>query len=146
MAHDRIHALWKLAGWARPETVTSLRGNGKAAADPDGVRGFTDAKLDELRARILRSRRLTAEDPVAWDCVVCFGLRPAELTGAGTPPRRWRSGGQGHVSSAKIIAVRNTGTRSGKSVDETHYKVAATRQTTKPAGTQESRRGLLPTR
>jgi hypothetical protein len=70
---------------------------------------------------IFSSRHLTAADLVGWGCVVCFSLRP---------------GGQGYISSAKIIAVRTTGIRSGKSVDETHYKVAATRQTTKPAGTK----------
>ena len=40
MAHDRMRALWKVAGWGWPEQITTMRGNGKAAADPAGVMGF----------------------------------------------------------------------------------------------------------
>lgn len=80
MAHDRVRALWKVAGWPWPELITTMRGNGKAAADPAGVMGFKDAEIDELRERITRSR-LTAADLVAWDCLIVFGLRPAELKG-----------------------------------------------------------------
>ena len=79
MAHDRIRRLWKLAGWDWPEKIAAMRGNGKAAASPHGVRAFTDGELEELRARIKRSYRLTPADLVAWDCMICFGLRPAEL-------------------------------------------------------------------
>ena len=78
MAHDRMRALWKVAGWGWPEQITTMRGNGKAAADPAGAMGFKDAEIDELRERITRSR-LTAADLVAWDCLIVFGLRPAEL-------------------------------------------------------------------
>jgi integrase len=84
MAHDRIRRLWKQAGWEWPAEVAELRGNGKAAASPDGVRSFTDAELIELRARIERSvqrHKLTPADLVAWDCLMVFGLRPAELQG-----------------------------------------------------------------
>lgn len=81
MAHDRIRRLWKLAKWEWPEKIAAMRGNGKAAASPHGVRAFTDKELEELRARIERSYRLTAADLVAWDCLICFGLRPAELKG-----------------------------------------------------------------
>ena len=81
MAHDRIRRLWKLAGWDWPEKIAAMRGNGKAAASHHGVRAFTDGELEELRARIKRSYRLTPADLVAWDCMICFGLRPAELNG-----------------------------------------------------------------
>jgi integrase len=80
MAHDRARAVWKVAGWSWPEQITSMRGNGKAAADPAGVIGFQDLEIDELRERITRSR-LTAADLVAWDALIVFGLRPAELKG-----------------------------------------------------------------
>jgi integrase len=80
MAHDRIRALWKVAGWGWPEQITTMRGNGKAAADPAGAMGFKDLEIEELRERITRSR-LTAADLVAWDCLIVFGLRPAELKG-----------------------------------------------------------------
>jgi integrase len=80
MAHDRMRALWKVAGWGWPEQITTMRGNGKAAADPAGAMGFQDAEIEELRERITRSR-LTAADLVAWDCLIVFGLRPAELKG-----------------------------------------------------------------
>lgn len=80
MAHDRIRSVWKVAGWSWPEQILAMRGNGKAAADPAGVMGFRDEEIEELRHRIQRSR-LTAADLVAWDCLICFGLRPAELKG-----------------------------------------------------------------
>lgn len=83
MAHDRCRALWKLAGWPWPPLLAEVRGNGKAAADPDGVRAFTDPELAELRQRIQRSSILTPADLVAWDALVVFGLRPAELQGLG---------------------------------------------------------------
>jgi integrase len=81
MAHDRCRRLWKEAGWSWPDGLAELRGNGKAAADPKGVRAFTGEELEELRARLQRSNRLTPADLVAWDCLICFGLRPAELQG-----------------------------------------------------------------
>ncbi len=81
MAHDRIRRLWREAGWEWPEQIAELRGNGKAAKSPEGVRAFTDAELAELRARIQRSSRLKPADLVAWDCLMVFGLRPAELQG-----------------------------------------------------------------
>jgi integrase len=81
MAHDRIRQAWRQAGWSWPPEVATMRGNGKAAADPEGVRGFSDAEIQELRARLLRSHRLTPADLVAWDCLTVFGLRPAELKG-----------------------------------------------------------------
>lgn len=80
MAHDRIRALWKVAGWSWPEEITALRGNGRAMATPGGALGFRDAEIEELRERIARSR-LTPADLVAWDCLIVFGLRPAELKG-----------------------------------------------------------------
>jgi integrase len=84
MAHDRLRRLWKDAAWPWPVEVTAMRGNGRAAAAAEGVRAFTDPELVELRARIERSisrKRLTAADAVAWDCLIVFGLRPAELQG-----------------------------------------------------------------
>lgn len=81
MAFDRLRRLWKEAGWPWPEELQAMRGNGKAAADPEGVRAFTDSEIQELRARLQRSRRLTAPDLVAWDCLIVFGLRPKELQG-----------------------------------------------------------------
>lgn len=81
MGHDRIRRLWKQAGWSWPDGLAELRGNGKAAASPEGVRAFSDAELQELRDRILRSSRLKAADLTAWDALAVFGLRPAELQG-----------------------------------------------------------------
>ena len=81
MAHDRLRRLWKEAGWGWPEEITSMRGNGRAAASPEGVWGFSDEEIAELRARIQRSSKLTPKDLLAWDCLICFGLRPAELQG-----------------------------------------------------------------
>lgn len=80
MAHDRMRAMWKVVGWDWPEQVTTMRGNGRAAADPAGVIGFKDDEIAELRQRIQASR-LTPADLVAWDCLAVFGLRPAELKG-----------------------------------------------------------------
>jgi len=81
MAFDRCRRLWREAGWPWPEELQALRGNGRAAAAADGVRAFTAQELAELRARIQRSSKLTPMDLVAWDCLICFGLRPAELQG-----------------------------------------------------------------
>jgi len=81
MAFDRCRRLWREAGWPWPEELQALRGNGRAAAAADGVRPFTAQELAELRARIQRSSKLTPMDLVAWDCLICFGLRPAELQG-----------------------------------------------------------------
>ena len=81
MAHDRFRQLWRQTSWSWPDEVAVLRGNGKAAANPEGVRSFTDAEITELRARLQRSSRLTPADLVAWDCLICFGIRPKELQG-----------------------------------------------------------------
>ncbi|MFM9102176.1 MAG: hypothetical protein ACKOPS_12970, partial [Cyanobium sp.] len=81
MAHDRVRRLWKQAGWEWPDGLAELRGNGRAAASPEGVRAFTDAELKELRDRIVRSSRLTPADLAAWDALAVFGPRPAELQG-----------------------------------------------------------------
>jgi hypothetical protein len=81
MAHDRFLRLWSEAGWVWPAPVTNLRGNGRAATAPEGVRAFTDEELAELRARLQRSYRLTPADVVAWDALMVFGLRPAEPQG-----------------------------------------------------------------
>lgn len=84
MAFDRCRRLWREAGWTWPAELQGMRGNGKAAANPEGVRGFRDSEIKELRSRIQRSimrRKLTPADLTAWDCLVCFGLRPAELKG-----------------------------------------------------------------
>ena len=80
MAHDRIRALWRQAGWPWPEAIFQMRGNGRAAANPDGVLAFSDQEITELRGRI-QSSRLSHADLVAWDCLICFGLRPVELKG-----------------------------------------------------------------
>jgi integrase len=81
MAFDRLRRLWKEAAWPWPDELQAMRGNGKAAADPEGVRAFTDAEIQELRSRLQRSRRLTPADAVAWDVLTVFGLRPKELQG-----------------------------------------------------------------
>lgn len=81
MAHDRFRQLWHQANWEWPAAVKGMRGNGKAAASPGGVRPFTDREIEELRARLRRSTRLTPADLTAWDCLIVFGLRPAELQG-----------------------------------------------------------------
>ena len=81
MAFNRYRQLWKAAGWPWPESLAPLRGNGKAVAPPEGVRAFSDEEITELRARVEASLRLGAADLVAWDCLVAFGLRPAELKG-----------------------------------------------------------------
>jgi integrase len=58
MAYDRARSLWKEAGWQWPDEMAKLRGNGKAAVDPDGVRAFTDKEIQQLREQIERSARL----------------------------------------------------------------------------------------
>lgn len=81
MGHDRARALWRHAGWPWPPTIAAMRGNGKAAADPRGARAMTDEEIELLRERIQASRQLSAGDLLAWDLIVVFGLRPAELQG-----------------------------------------------------------------
>jgi integrase len=81
MAYDRARRLWKEVRREWPESLAALRGNGSAVADPQGVSAITDEDIEELRARIQRSSRLTPADLVAWDCVIVFGLRPVELQG-----------------------------------------------------------------
>lgn len=102
MAYDRARRLWKEAGWPWPEELAPLRGNGKAAADPQGVRAFTDAEITGLREAIGRSK-LTPADLVAWDALICFGLRPKELQGL-----ELRQAGGG------LVAVVNRAKRSSK--------------------------------
>lgn len=80
MAYDRARRLWKEAGWPWPEELAHLRGNGKAAADPEGVQSFSDQEIQQLREAIEASK-LTPADLVAWDCLAVFGLRPQELIG-----------------------------------------------------------------
>ena len=112
-AHDRIRAMWTIAGWPWPEPLRSMRGNGKAAAHPDGVRGFTDEEIRELRGRIECSR-LTPAALVAWDCLIVFGLRPAELQGleiseqGGMPVadvRRVKRSSRGSSGPRQVVAV-----------------------------------------
>jgi hypothetical protein len=43
------------------------------------VRAFADQEIEELLSQLLRSRRLTPVDLVVWNCLISFGLRPAEL-------------------------------------------------------------------
>ena len=109
MAFNRYRQLWKEAGWPWPESLTTLRGNGKAAAAAEGVRAFSDPEIAELRARIQASHRLGEDDLVAWDCLVVFGLRPAELKGLTLLSE------QGHpiavVSHAKRNSKGSTGPR-----------------------------------
>lgn len=81
MAHDRARSLWKEAGWLWPNEMAQLRGNGKAAADPEGVRAFSDQEIQVLRERIEKSTKLGAADLLAWDILAVFGLRPQELIG-----------------------------------------------------------------
>ncbi|MBE9172733.1 hypothetical protein IQ216_06415 [Cyanobium sp. LEGE 06143] len=81
MAYDRARSLWREAAWSWPGEVAQLRGNGKAAADPEGVRAFSDQEIQLLRERIEKSARLGPSDSLAWDCLVAFGLRPQELVG-----------------------------------------------------------------
>ena len=105
--------MWTLAGWPWPEPLRSMRGNGKAAAHPDGVRGFTDEEIRELRGRIECSR-LTPAALVAWDCLIVFGLRPAELQGleiseqGGMPVadvRRVKRSSRGSSGPRQVVAV-----------------------------------------
>ena len=117
MAHDRFRRLWKEAGWPWPDGLSPLRGNGRAAAHPEGVMAFTDEEIQELRERISRSR-LTAADLVAWDFLIVFGLRPAELQGlkveqqgrllVATVQREKRSS-RGSVGRRQVPAVPPTG-------------------------------------
>jgi integrase len=81
MAHDRARSLWKEAGWPWPDEMAQLRGNGKAAAHPEGVRAFSDQEIQLLRERIEKSTKLGATDLLAWDILAVFGLRPQELIG-----------------------------------------------------------------
>lgn len=80
MAYDRARRLWKEAGWPWPEELAHLRGNGKAATDPEGVQSFSDQEIQQLREAIEASKLIPA-DLVAWDCLAVFGLRPQELIG-----------------------------------------------------------------
>lgn len=46
-----------------------------------GARAFNDEAIAELRGLLQRSKRITTAGLVAWDLLICFGLRPAELHG-----------------------------------------------------------------
>lgn len=81
MAHDRFRQLWRQVGWSWPPEVATMRGTGKAATAPEGVRSFTDAEIQELRARLLRSRKLHEPELLAWDLLIVFGIRPKEVQG-----------------------------------------------------------------
>jgi len=118
MAHDRIRGAWRMAGWEWPEAISQLRGNGKAAADPEGVRAFNDEEIAELRARLQRSHRITPASLVAWDLLICFGLRPAELQGlelleeggmAVAQVRRIKRSSRGSCGPRMVPAVPPTG-------------------------------------
>lgn len=80
IAHDRFRRLWKEAGWSWPQSISPMRGNGKAAAPTDGVRAFKNEETTELRQRIKRSK-LSQSAAIAWDLLAAFGIRPAELKG-----------------------------------------------------------------
>jgi integrase len=117
MAHDRIRRLWREAGWPWPEELAQLRGNGKAAADPLGVRGMSLEEIERLREAIQASK-LTPADLVAWDCLIVFGLRPQELIGLelveadGQPMavvNRCKVSNKGTTRPRKVPAVRPRG-------------------------------------
>jgi integrase len=80
MAHDKARHLWKLAQRPWPEGIATMRGNGKAKANPKGVSAFNNQQIEALREAI-KASKLTEADLVAWDCLICFGLRPKELQG-----------------------------------------------------------------
>lgn len=116
--HDRARALWKLAGLPWPESVLAMRGNGRAAVDPAGVRAFSDAEIGQLRERIQGSARLSPCDLLAWDLLIVFGLRPAELQGlmvaknGGIPTAtvtRVKSSGRGRCGPRQVPAVPPAG-------------------------------------
>ncbi len=94
-----------------------MRGNGKAAADPRAVRAITDEEITRLREAITASK-LTAADLVAWDCLICFGLRPQELIGLeltsdrGLPKavvNRRKVSSKGATRPRQVLAVRPAG-------------------------------------
>jgi integrase len=126
MAYDRARRLWKEAGWPWPEGLARLRGNGKAAADPQGVRAFTDEEITQLREAIERSR-LTPADLVAWDCLICFGLRPKELQAL-----------ELRQAGGSLVAVVGRSKRSSKGSSGARTVVAVP-----PAGWPANCRGLL---
>ncbi|MEO1002201.1 MAG: hypothetical protein AAFX65_03710 [Cyanobacteria bacterium J06638_7] len=119
MAYDRARRLWKEASWTWPDELAPLRGNGRAAADPAGVRAFTDEEIALLRERVQRSTRLAASDLLAWDVLVCFGLRPQELidlevrAGAGGTPvanvNRSKRSSRGATRPRQVPAVPPAG-------------------------------------
>ena len=113
MAHDRFRVLWKVAEWPWPDSIASMRGTGKAAVDPRGVRAFSDEEISELRARILESR-LSPSVLTAWDCLAVFGLRPVELQGLeveekdGVPianVTRGKTNSHGTTAHRSVVAV-----------------------------------------
>jgi integrase len=108
MAHDRARRLWKEAGWPWPEGLASLRGNGKAAADPQGVRAYTDEEIERLLEAIQRSN-LTSADLVAWDALICFGLRPKELQALVAVVNRSKRSSKGSGGARTVPAVPPAG-------------------------------------
>lgn len=74
----RLQAIAGEQAWR--EAILSMRGNGRAAANPDGVLAFSDEEIAVLCGRI-QSSLLSPADLAAWDCLSCFGLRPVELKG-----------------------------------------------------------------
>ena len=79
IAYGQARRLWTEAGWDWPQAIEAMRGNGKAAAPPEGVRAFTDQEISELRERIVSSNQMKPNIMVAWDLLIAFGLRPVEL-------------------------------------------------------------------
>lgn len=85
--HDLCRAVWRHNHWPWPADLQPLRGNGRGAASPEGVRSATDDDIQELRARLLRAverahrRQQPPSKLVALDCLALFGLRPQELQG-----------------------------------------------------------------
>ncbi len=102
MAHDRARRLWKQAKRAWPEAIAAMRGNGKEAADPNGVSAFSDEQIELLRDAI-KGSKLTEADLLAWDCLICFGLRPKELQGL-----------ELRQDGSSLVAVVNRSKRSSK--------------------------------
>jgi integrase len=79
IGYGQARRLWTEAGWEWPQAIEPMRGNGRAAAAPEGVRAFTDQEISQLRARILSSHQMKPSAQVAWDLLIAFGLRPVEL-------------------------------------------------------------------
>lgn len=79
MAHDRLHPPWRQAHWSRPPERATVGGNGKAAAAPEGVQRFTDGRSGSCEPLASRNLKRLKLELLAWDLLICLGLRPAEL-------------------------------------------------------------------